>query len=202
MTDILKGSAVIPLEFLMVLSSDHITPATGLAPTVLIGKNGGVFAPPAGAVSEISNGWYKVAPNATDSNTYGPIKLHASAATADPTDRDPWQVVAYDPNDPNALGIGVLNSFFLSTGLGVVSTAVNAGDATHFRSATAGLVSANVNQFVGKQIEVLSGTFAGQWWGVVSAYSTISGEGAFTVGPGNPNLAGAALANGVIVWVH
>lgn len=81
-----QNDASRPLLFLMVLSSNHIDPATGLSPTVTISKNGAAFASPAGAVTEIANGWYKVAGNATDTNTLGPLLLHATVATADPAD--------------------------------------------------------------------------------------------------------------------
>ena len=110
-----QNTASYPLLFLMVLSSDHISPATGLSPTVVIRKPGGAFASPAGAVSEIGNGWYQVAGNATDANTLGPLILHATAATADPSDPPPYQVVAYNPQDP-VLGL---------TGLGVNLTKIN-----------------------------------------------------------------------------
>lgn len=33
---------------------------TGLSPTVTLSKNGGAFASPAGAVTEVANGWYKI----------------------------------------------------------------------------------------------------------------------------------------------
>lgn len=88
--DILKGSSGTPLLFLLVQSSDHITGLTGASPTVKIGKNGGTGAAPSGAVTEIDStnlpGWYKVAGNATDTNTAGPLTLHASATSADPFD--------------------------------------------------------------------------------------------------------------------
>lgn len=87
-----------PLVFLMVNSTDHVSPKTGLTPTVTLSKNGAPFTSPAGGVSEIGNGWYKVDGNSTDSNTLGPLLLHATAAGADPTD-DRFDVVAYDPND-------------------------------------------------------------------------------------------------------
>jgi len=70
----------------MVDSTDHVTGKTGLTPTVTISKNGGSFATPAGAVTEISAGWYKVAGNATDNATLGPLALHATGTAADPTD--------------------------------------------------------------------------------------------------------------------
>lgn len=85
-----------PLEFLLVSSTDHITGKTSVSPTVTLSKNGSAFASPAGAVSEIGSGWYKVAGNTTDSNTLGPLLLHATATGADPCD-DVFPVVAYNP---------------------------------------------------------------------------------------------------------
>ena len=76
----LKQSAtdkIIP--FLMVSSTDH----NGLSPTVEISKNGGAFASPAGSTSEIGHGWYKLTPNAADTNTLGSLILNASSAGED-----------------------------------------------------------------------------------------------------------------------
>ena len=105
----------------MVDSSDHITGKTGLTPTVTISKNGAAFGSPSGAVSEIGSGLYKVAGNATDSNTLGSLILHATATGADPVDVE-FEVVAFDPQDavrmgqtalPNATA-GALNGLPLS----------------------------------------------------------------------------------------
>jgi hypothetical protein len=87
-----QSTAVAPLLFLMVDSSDHITGKTGLSPTVTISKAGGAFATPAGAVTELSGGWYKIAANATDSNTLGQIVIHATASGADPCDDKSYEV--------------------------------------------------------------------------------------------------------------
>lgn len=57
-----------------------------------LSKNGAAFAAPAGAVSELGSGWYKVAGSATDTNTLGALILHATAAGADPCD-EVYQVV-------------------------------------------------------------------------------------------------------------
>ncbi len=86
-----------PLAFLMVDSADHLTGKTGLTPTVEISKNGGAFAAPAGAVSELAFGWYLVAPDVDDSDTLGVLLLHASAAGADPLD-DRFEIVGFDPD--------------------------------------------------------------------------------------------------------
>jgi hypothetical protein len=111
MPDIKQSSAGTPITFLLVLSSDHITGATGLSPTVTISKNGAAYASPAGAVTELTNGWYKIAGNATDTNTLGPIDLHASVATADPCDmKDAANIVAYDPQDAVGLGLSRIDA--------------------------------------------------------------------------------------------
>lgn len=92
-----QGNTSTPLRFLLVLSSDHITGATGVTPTVRLAKNDGLgFIVPAGAVSEVGQGWYQVAPNATDANTLGPLTLHATANNCDPTDEE-FVVVSYNP---------------------------------------------------------------------------------------------------------
>lgn len=84
--DIALGNTDIPLLFLLVDDADHLTGKTGLSPAVTLSKNGGAFAVPIGAVSQVGNGWYKVAPNAVDANTLGPLILHATGSGADPTD--------------------------------------------------------------------------------------------------------------------
>lgn len=88
--EVTQASASYPLVFLMISSTDHINGATGLVSgstlTVTISKNGGAFASPAGAVTEISGGWYKIAGNATDTATLGPLILHATGTGADPQD--------------------------------------------------------------------------------------------------------------------
>lgn len=92
-TELTQGQTAEALLFLMVQSSDHLTGAEGLSPTVTIGKNGAALAPPAGAVTEVGSGWYALAGNATDENMVGPLLLHAESAGADPCDKE-WRVVA------------------------------------------------------------------------------------------------------------
>src|SRR5258707_8423263 len=99
-----QSTANDPLFFFLTASSDHIAGLTGATATVTISKNGAAFAAPAGAVTEIANGWYQVAGNATDTNTLGDILLHATATSADPSDMVVAQVVAFDPRNAN-LGI-------------------------------------------------------------------------------------------------
>ena len=91
-----QSSTAQPLVFLLVQSADHLTGLAGATPTVTLSKAGGAFAAAAGAVTEIGNGLYRVAANATDTNTLGPLYLHATATGADPTDQE-YAVVAFDP---------------------------------------------------------------------------------------------------------
>lgn len=73
------------MYFLLVLSADHITGATGKSPTVTILKSGASsYVTPSGTVSEVANGVYQVAANATDAAQLGPLLLHATAAACDP----------------------------------------------------------------------------------------------------------------------
>jgi hypothetical protein len=85
-----------PIVFFMADSADHVTGKTGLTLTVTLSKNGGSFGAASGAASEIGNGWYAIAGNATDRNTLGALAIHAAATGADPADVV-VQVVNYDP---------------------------------------------------------------------------------------------------------
>lgn len=110
MSHLLKQSQTAePLLFLMVDSTNHIDGKTGLSPTVALSKNGGAFASPAGAVTELANGWYQVAGNATDTNTLGPLILHATGTGADPVDMK-FEVVAFDPRSATNLGLSNLDA--------------------------------------------------------------------------------------------
>jgi hypothetical protein len=99
-----KSSTARPLLFLLISSTDHLTGLTGATPTVTISKSGAAFASPSGTVSEIANGWYEVAGNATDTNTTGPLLLHATATGSDPLD-DRFEVVIFNPDTNGTNGL-------------------------------------------------------------------------------------------------
>lgn len=69
-------------EFLMVLTSDHVTPATGLTVTGQRSINGGAFTGVAGTIAEVSNGIYQFDALAADTNG-DVITWRFSSATAD-----------------------------------------------------------------------------------------------------------------------
>lgn len=179
-----QSTAVAPLLFLMVDSSDHITGKTGLAPTVTISKNGGAFATPAGAVTELSGGWYKIAANATDSNTLGQIAIHATASGADPCDDKSYEIVAFNPQSATDLGLSTLTSNVPQTGdaYAIVNDAAF-GNAKLVRSTTpANTLSVNN---VGAIISVVdvTGSITGNLGGKVlgGGDSDITGVGAWVL---------------------
>lgn len=94
----LQSSTDHSIAFLMVDSADHVSGKTGLSPSVALSKDGGAFGSALGAVTELSNGWYKLAANATDRDTLGELAIHISAAGADPTDML-FVIVSFDPFD-------------------------------------------------------------------------------------------------------
>lgn len=68
---------------MLVSNVDDKTAVTSATPTVTLSKNGGAFAAATNAVAEISQGFYKVALTATETNTVGPLALIATATGAD-----------------------------------------------------------------------------------------------------------------------
>lgn len=88
---ILKQSTNYTRQFLMISSSDHISPATGKTPTVELGKagNAGVAASGSGSIAEVDAanlpGIYKITLNATDTNTIGDLVVYCTAANCDQT---------------------------------------------------------------------------------------------------------------------
>jgi hypothetical protein len=120
-----QNTANYPLTFLLVSSDDHVTAVTGVSPMVTLGKNGGSFSVPAGEITEIGDGWYKVAGNATDTNTLGSLTLHATATGADPVDMM-HEIVAFNPQSAVNLGLSNLDVAVSSRGTSTFdSTAQN-----------------------------------------------------------------------------
>ena len=74
------------ISFLMV-ATDHLTGATGQAPTVRFSKNGATaFATATQAVTEMQFGWYKLTLATGNVDTEGELAIHATATKADDTD--------------------------------------------------------------------------------------------------------------------
>lgn len=73
------------IQFKMVSSSDHLSPATGATITLKISKNGAVLANPSGSVTEVGQGVYSFQPSVVDLNTIGGFGLLATASGCDET---------------------------------------------------------------------------------------------------------------------
>ena len=103
----LKQSTAYTRAFLMVLSSDHVSPATGKTVTVNLSKAGGSFGAAGGTITEIADGWYKIALTTTDTGTLGDLAFDCTATGCDNTDFAD-QVVAIDLTDSVRLGLSAL----------------------------------------------------------------------------------------------
>lgn len=90
-------------SFLMVDSTDHLTGKTGLTITLTLSKSGAAFASPAGTVTEISSGWYKIILTNVDTNTAGDLLYHVTGSGADDTDFAD-QVISQEQLDAQHLG--------------------------------------------------------------------------------------------------
>lgn len=70
----------------MVDSTDHVTGKTGLTLTITASKDGAAFASISPTVTELANGWYKVALTSSHTDTVGDLALHITGTGADPSD--------------------------------------------------------------------------------------------------------------------
>jgi hypothetical protein len=70
----------------MVDSTDHVTGKTGLTLTITASKDGAAFASITPTVTELANGFYKLALTTSHTDTLGDLALHITGTAADPTD--------------------------------------------------------------------------------------------------------------------
>lgn len=154
--DLKQSQTVQPLEFFMADSASRDAGKTGLTPVVKLSKNGGSGASPSGTVSEIDAtnhpGWYKVAGNATDTNTLGPLILTATATGAINADVQ-FNVVAYDPQDATRLGLATLPNAAAEASGGLITR----GSSTGQLNVSGGIADANTKQFNGSNATAASG---------------------------------------------
>lgn len=83
-TVVKKNVELANFMFMMIDSSDHVSPKTGLTVTATRSIDGAAFAACANAVAEVSNGWYKITLAAADLNGTT-IALKFTATGADQT---------------------------------------------------------------------------------------------------------------------
>ena len=162
----------------------------------LVKEGSSTYAPPVGALTEIANGLYQIAGNATDTNTSGALWLNATASTIDPTNKE-FNVQAVNVDDatrmgltslPNALPaatgglitVGSGSGQLLPNGTGGINatsssiTTVNTGTATAGGASTITLqsgASTVTDIYKGNYVLISSGTGAGQSR-VISGYTS------------------------------
>ncbi len=163
---VLKLSTARARTFMMIDSADHVTGKTGLTVDVDISKAGAAFGNAGGAVAELANGWYKITLTTTDTNTFGDLAYHCTAAGADPTDftdtvGDIWDQLLTGAN------YNVLNSagrFLRQAGGGSITT-LDSGTAQSGTTNTIRLASTAVatnSVYVGATVAIDGGTGLGQ----------------------------------------
>lgn len=166
-----------PVQFAMVDSADNVTPKTGLTPTVTLSKDGGAFNPASGAVSEVGNGVYSLAGNATDRNTLGTVVGRATAAGA-LEEKFYFEVVAVDPFDTDfGLALAALvtaikakTDQFAFTNAGKVDAAILA--ANDFAQAAADKAWSTATRTLTSAGALATDTAAAVWSYLTSAMTT------------------------------
>lgn len=147
--------------FHLCLTADQ-SDGTGLVPVVTISKDGGAFGAIAGAVTEISGGWYKCAFAAADLDTIGALAVHVAVATADSLNTG-HQVNAIDENANVTLADASLTAAKFSSD----ALAAMGGALISKPTATIGTLSAGTTSFKRSMkqsfdtVVLLSGTFGG-----------------------------------------
>lgn len=161
----------------MIDSSDHLSKKTGLTCTVNISKAGAAFGAAGGSVTEVANGWYKVALNTTDTNTLGDLAYYITATGADDTDfvdqvavnilgdtlpANLTQVNAHSVTDTTS-GVPDVNvkNFGTTAVTGrdiAASVLLSTGTGTGQLDFTSGVVKANATQWLGGAIPAVNVT--------------------------------------------
>jgi hypothetical protein len=83
---VLRKSQTRNVVVFMTDSSDHISGKTGLTLAITASKDGASFASITPTVTELTNGWYKLALTASHTDTLGDLALHITATGADTLD--------------------------------------------------------------------------------------------------------------------
>ena len=99
MSAIQQGTTYVQ-NFIVVSSTDHVSPLLGGSPVVTLSKGGSAFAPAAGTVSEISSGWYSITLTPVDTNTVGDLSFHITTVGGDNTDFNAQVLATITPPSP------------------------------------------------------------------------------------------------------
>ena len=172
---LIQQSTTFKRPFLMVLSSDHITGATGKTCVALLSKNGATQVTAIGTVTEIGVGQYNIALTVTDTNTLGPLAIQITATSCDATDLVSDLVVAFPTGTSIEAQVwDALRASHIATGtFGQANQVIDDGTAQAGGAATITLragSSATDNFYKGNFVLILSGTGSGQAPNPIASY--------------------------------
>lgn len=152
----LKQSTAFNLPVLMVDSADHTTGKTGLTLTITASKDCAAFASISPTVTELSNGWYKLALTTSHTDTVGALAIHVTATGADPSDVG-CQVQAKVTGDLSTQSSVDTLATYVDTEVGAIKTKTDSLTFT-----VAGQVDANIQSV---NDVTVNGNGAGTPWG-------------------------------------
>jgi hypothetical protein len=105
------------LEVHLVATADQSN-VTGIVPVVTLSKAGGAFGAMAGAITELTNGWYKIVLAAADVDTIGVLAIRVTGTGADDANGG-LEVEALDVNAASvavgSVGAGAINAASLAS---------------------------------------------------------------------------------------
>lgn len=162
--------------------------ATALVPVVTRAKAGGAFGAIAGAVTEVSGGWYKCVFAVGDLDTLGQLAINVAVATADPINVCHY-VEGVDANDAIRMGMTALPAAVFGSNGGLSTGALRGGTAQAGAASTVTLdagASATDHLYEGLLVQITSGTGAGQnrmITGYVGATKVATVDRAWAVNP-------------------
>ena len=130
---ILKQSTAYTVNFFMADATDGFTAEPGLTITVNISKAGAAFGAAGGTVTEIANGFYKIALSTTDTNTLGDLTFRCTGTGCRDTIFN-YQVFAASIDDlvrsstpANALNVDASNAAKVQSGTGAGQISLSSG---------------------------------------------------------------------------
>lgn len=100
--------------FKMIATSDHISAIGSRSPSIRVSKGGSSFSLADGGKREISNGWYVVLLNATDTNVLGDLAFYITGSGADDTDFTD-QVISTNLNLPISANVTQISGASINT---------------------------------------------------------------------------------------
>lgn len=146
---VLKQSTAYSLVIFMTDSADHVSGKTGLTLTITASKAGAAFASITPTVTELSNGWYKLALTSSHTDTLGDFALHITATGADPTDVSMAVAArinddfAYPATSGRSLAVDTSGRIDLGSWLGSAPNALQSGRVDSYLGAVAsGVIAA------------------------------------------------------------